>query len=126
MKRGGWTFAQSIRNVARQAEAEAEYHDGRVEFWESERSKVMDQIADEGLDVRSQAVTGGSRAEVIIDPSLSKRLSECESKLDEHARRRDEFEQWASVLNFAADGKPTTMLELDFDDLAYFGFGRER
>ena len=97
MQRTKWTFHYQAEEVRAGAEAKVEHHESRYDFWTGERAAILGQIKETGLDVRNYEVTGGSRADVVIDPTLQKRLTECESKVREHSNAIEDYSRWVAV-----------------------------
>jgi hypothetical protein len=116
MKRREWTFEKPASELVEAARERVNYHGERLDFWETEREKAESAINSAGFQVRSHAITGGERHEVVIDPTLAARLSECESKMAQHRARSDEYAQWYSALK-TADARSFV---LDHDDWLFF------
>lgn len=119
-QRRDWTFIYTVEEVANAAEAKAKYHAEREAFWEREKEEVVAAIRESGLEVRGHKVTGGERAEVVLDPTLAKRLDECQNKLTGHQSSGEEYRGWHSVLRVAVE-REEDRLELDHEDVRYFG-----
>lgn len=117
MIRDSWTFQYPAEKVAAAAHERAVYHQSRVEHWTVTRDAVVGDLRDSGLEITEQQVTGGERFDVQFDPAKTKRLSEAQSKIRDHARKQQRYEAFARVLL----RQPTQVLELDVDDVDYFG-----
>lgn len=121
-KRNDWFFDYSVGDVAYAAGQKANYHEGRKRWWGGERQSVVEQIRATGVEVREFEITGGKDAQVVIDPTLSKRLSECQMKIAEHERKAEEYGSWQIVLE---GQNPAHPLELDHQDVLFFGLAEE-
>ena len=115
MKRREWTVQKLVDELVAAADERCSYHTKRLDWWEGERDEANDRIRESGVQVREYAQTGGNRHEVVIDPTLAKRLSECERKITHHRALSDEYAQWWSMLK-----KATGSFELDHDDWQFF------
>jgi histidinol-phosphate/aromatic aminotransferase/cobyric acid decarboxylase-like protein len=115
--RNEWEFDYPAADVAKGARQKADYHQERVDWWTSERERVVAELRESGLEITEYEVTGGQRHDVQFDPKLTKRLSEAQSKIGSHARERDRYAMFARVLA-AQDGRP---LKLHPEDVDYFG-----
>jgi hypothetical protein len=92
------------------------YHRRRIEFWEAEQTKAVEKARSAGVEVREYDVTGGKRADVILDPSVSTRLTECANKLYHHRKAADDFQIQAATYGTQAE----RTYELHPDDVIYF------
>lgn len=119
--RDHWDFMYVSSDVAAAASVKREHHVNRIAFWEREQDDVVEQLRSAGVEVIEHQVTGGARHDVQFDPALTKRLSECRAKLHEHRQRVLTYEAFAKGL--AAN--PNVMLELDVDDIRFFGLADE-
>ena len=116
MLRDDWRFIYPASTVGEAAGRLAEYHRERLWSWEEAKAQAEERISDKGVEVRHHEVTGGQRAEVVIDPSLAARLQECEGKISTHKRAAQVYAEWSAVMERAADGPMT----LDIDDVRFF------
>lgn len=120
-QRNDWTFEYGIEEVKDAAERKVQHHSGRIEFWEKEKQDVLTAIRESGIDIREHEITGGQRAEVVIDPTHQKRLNECQSKITSHKGTLEDFEGWAQVLHSRVMQSDARVLNLDHQDILYFG-----
>jgi hypothetical protein len=132
MKREEWTFEYTAAKLAEAAAAQAAFRRSRFEFWSAKKAEVMRKIRESGLTVHedislglmdktyvaaSSALRGG--AQVLVDPTLQKDLTECVNKMQHHSERARQYDGWEQVLR----GNPEARVQLDHDDWMYF-FGK--
>lgn len=122
MKRDEWVFGFTVAEVFDAAEEKVSHHTERIEWWQAEKERVEAEIKESGLEVRHHQQTGGSRAEVVIDPTLASRLGECERKLESHRQRVEQYRRWVGALRTKGDDD---FLELHYDDVQFFGLAEE-
>lgn len=120
-QRNDWTFDYGIEEVKDAAEKKVEHHSGRVEFWEKQKQDVLASIRESGIDIREHEITGGKRAEVVIDPTHQKRLSESQDGISRNQAKLEEYEGWAQVLHSRVIQSDARVLHLDHQDILYFG-----
>lgn len=117
--RENWRQAYGSTEVAAAAEKAAVYHRSRQVWWEGERETTKAKLGTEGLDVREQPVTGGVQHQVVLDPTLTARLNECETKIRSHRTKAERLDQWVGFLKL--QNRPVV---LTFDDVEFFEIGR--
>lgn len=115
--RNEWRFQFSASVISKAAKDEAAYHEERLDWWKIEQERATEQAKAASVVVRKHEVTGGKRVEVVLDPSVSKRLQECESKISAHRAAFDDFKRWADAMSAM---QPRQNYDLDPDDVAYF------
>lgn len=120
-QRSEWTFQYGIEEVKDAAEKQVQHHSDRIEFWEKEKDATLTAIRESGIDIREHEITGGSRAEVVIDPTHQNRLNEAQGKIKSHQDRLSEYEGWAQVLHSRVMQNDARVLNLDHTDILYFG-----
>ena len=116
MKRSNHTFQFSAEAIQKAAETEAHYHADRAVWWLIEQKKAIEKAKEAGIEVREHEVTGGINVEVVVDTSITRRLSECASKIREHQEAYDRFQIEAAT--YAT--QEGTVYDLDPDDIVYF------
>lgn len=116
MKRNEHTFQFTGNQIAQAAEREHEYRLGRLAWWKAEHEKAIEQATSACTEIREHDVTGGKRVEVIIDPSVTKRLTECTNKILDHTSAADKLQIEAAVYRSQGD----RVYELHPDDVIYF------
>ena len=112
-----WKFAYPADRLRRAAAEKKAYHQERHRFWTKELKKAENEVRNHGIDFRDYQVTGGSRLEAVIDPSLAKRYSESRRKLEKHQDRIDEYDRFERAFAKHLDDS----YELDIDDMTFFG-----
>jgi hypothetical protein len=116
MKRHEHTFQFNGGQIAKAAQAEYEYHRERLIFWRTEQDKAIEEAKGLGVEVREQAVTGGKRVIMVVNPAIQERLNLAGSKIDMHRLAADRFQIEAD----AYGTQPTRTYELHPDDVVYF------
>lgn len=129
MKREEWTFEYTAMKLADAAAAQAAFRRTRFEFWSGKKSEVMQKIRDSGLTIHEDIALGlldktysnsmRAGAQVLVDPTLQKDLTECVTKMQHHSERARQYDGWEQVLR----GNPEARVLLDHDDWMFF-FGR--
>lgn len=117
MNRNTHRFHFSGVTIAKAARAMQKHHQDRITWWKVEQEAAIVKAKAAGVEVRESDVTGGKRVDVIIDPSVQSRLSECASKINSHRQKAERFELEADAYE-TQSGMP---FELDPDDVVYFG-----
>lgn len=116
MKRGEHTFQFPGKAISESALAMAQYHERRIEWWKNEQQQAIETAKAKGVEVRELPVTGGTRVDVVIDPSVQMRLNECASKINQHQAAADRF----NIEALAYGTQPDRVYELQPDDVVYF------
>lgn len=130
MKREEWTFEYTAAKLAEAAAAQAAFRRKRFEFWSAKKSEVLQKIRDSGLSVHEDIALGlldksystshrTAGAQVLVDPTLQKDLTECVTKMQAHSERARQYDGWEQVLR----GNPEARVQLDHDDWMFF-FGK--
>ena len=120
-KRDEWLLRVKRDELAEGVESKIEHHSGRLDFWRNEEQQAHDAVRDSGVQVHSYRQSAGERHDVVIDPTLATRLTECQQKIEQHRYQLDEYTEWHSALERADEER---MLELDFEDWLFFFFGK--
>lgn len=116
--RSSWLFQYQVARLLEAAQEKEKYHTDRLAFWKDEFDKAVAAAKEKGVEVREYAVTGGMRAEMVIDGTLQNRIDECRSKRERHRLAVTGFSQWVSVLDSQDENK---VYDLTMDDALYFG-----
>lgn len=118
-------FQFSASVIAQAAEAEATYHEVRYNWWAEEYRAAVERVkATASVEIRTYAVTGGERADVVVnygDPAAYKRMGEAFQKIQEHRQAAERYRSDARI--YATQGDRT--YELDTVDVYYFRLGGE-
>jgi hypothetical protein len=115
-KRKEHMFQFTGAKIAGAAAEEAIYHAKRATWWNDEYEKAAVEAKAKGVEVKHYAVTGGTRAQVVFDPTLQGRLDETYSKRAQHQRESDQFKIEAAAYGTQAD----RVYELDTEDVMHF------
>jgi histidinol-phosphate/aromatic aminotransferase/cobyric acid decarboxylase-like protein len=131
MLRDEWKFTYTAAELATAAAAQRNFRAERVAVWTQKFESVMADIRSKGLEVETSQAQhlSASTAKYIgtnsmrgtrikVDSGLQRDLDECEEKIAEHTRLRNEYAAWVQVL----EGRQMS-LELDHQDWIYF-FGK--
>jgi len=116
MKRQEHLFQFTGKQISRAARTEHDYHIERMEWWKIEQKKAIEATKEKGVEVREYDITGGKAVQVITDPSLSMRLTDCANKLNSHRKAADDFKIQADCYGT----QPERTYELQPDDVIYF------
>jgi hypothetical protein len=116
MRRNEHVFQFSGEQIAAAARAEHKYHRDRGQWWKSEQERAIAAAKEKGVEVREYDVTGGKSLQIVLDPSLDKRLSVCANKINSHWAAADRFKIEADC--YVTQGSRT--FELHPDDAVYF------
>lgn len=112
-----WKIPYAPAQVVELALKRLAYCEERLASWRRAKKEAEEAIHSKGLEVRTYGVTNGDRHDIVVDPNLAARLGECSKKLNEHQRAKEELDRWIRAL----DGRTGPILELDHDDLEFFG-----
>jgi hypothetical protein len=116
MKRGEHLFQFTGKQIAAAAMEEHDYHAERWKWWRDEEDAAIKQAKASGIEVREMPVTGGRQVQVVIDPTVQARLTQCGYKISGHKQAADRFQIEAG----AYQTQPERSFELQPDDVLYF------
>lgn len=129
MNRDKWEFQYTARNLADAARRQRDFRNERVKAWEEKKAEVMAKVKETGLTVDesvadqfvnyTQAGLGWRGAQIMVDVTLQKDLSECVTKIREHRDAAKEYDSWLQVL----DAHPESRMSLKLNDWMFF-FGK--
>lgn len=128
MNRSEWEFEYTCAKLAEAATAQKEHRLARVQAWTEKKAEVMQKIKDSGLTVHESVAEqfanyGGTQAfqgaQVMVDNTLQKDLSECVTKIASHRAAATEYDGWIQMLN----ANPEARVKLTHDDWMFF-FGK--
>lgn len=126
--RANWTFVYTAGQLAYGAKKQKEYREDRVRIWKEKYAIQVEKLKSEGVTIdRSVADTmsitttylkggPGAASRIKIDPELERKVIECEHKVREHERLRDEYEGWIQALS----AQPEKKLEVTQADFLFF------
>lgn len=124
MGRQQWEFEYPAPVLCDGATRKLQHRRSRLQWWEAERDRVMDEVRKSGLEVRDAVVSMGSSqgrpAQVSVRQDLQARLGECQEHIRRHTEGIAEYEGWVQVLN----GNLGATLKTTYSDWLYF-LGRD-
>lgn len=118
MKRTEWTITKSTHELKEAATAREMYHTKRFLHWQDEIKSAEATLREKGIEIRHHQVTGGTQANVVLDPEMVKHLNTCEAKLRIHQDACGEFARWGAFLD--ANPEHVHLVTLDKSDFDYF------
>jgi hypothetical protein len=125
MQRNEWTFQYLAREIGAASTQKREHHESRLTFWRDELVKAEAALREKGVEFREAPMTSSygatHRTDVVIDPTLQSRVSECRGKVQTHESQAYEFARWERTFDKAHADAPAKVYDLNADDLAYFG-----
>jgi len=116
-KRKDHTFRFTAKQITEAAAGEAKHHDARAAWWNGEFEKAAAEAKTKGVDVRHFQVSGGQRAQIVIDTTLQERINEAERKRSDHQQKAERYKVDAAAY---ASQPETQDYQLDSDDVMYF------
>jgi hypothetical protein len=127
VSRSDHSFQFPAATIAAAADAEAEYHRERRDYWRLELARSIERVRETArIDVREFSVTGGTRVDVVVDygdQASYKRMQEAQAKAAAHSEQAGRYELEARL--YASQGD--RVYELDGDDVAFYRLnGAER
>jgi hypothetical protein len=121
MSRQDHEFEFEAGVIADAAAARAAHHEEREAYWQVEYDRAVARVRETvGAKVVEQEVSGGKRAEVVVDygdPSAYRRMQEAYSKIASHRDAARAFRSDESVY----ESQRGRLYELDLADVHYFG-----
>lgn len=111
------SFMFPCEQIAEAAKTEATYHDQRAAWWNGEYEKAVADAQKAGLRIEKFKVTGGERAQMVVDPTLQGRISECEQKRAGHQKLAETLTVEAASYATQPKGMPYA---LDNEDIQHF------
>ncbi len=120
MYRNEWKFQFSGDELLNASTEKVTYHTERLNWWGAELASSETALRERGVEFREYQQTGGSRLETVLDPDLSRRVSECRSKIDHHREMLRDFTMYVNLF----DRNRETMFPLSSHDVRHFGFFR--
>lgn len=119
-KRAEHTFQFASSVIAKAAEAEANYHESRVEYWEAAQGQAAEVVKRTAtIELKEFDVTGGKRIDVGVnygDMTAYRRLTEAYGKIQSHQQDAERYRSDAEVYG-TQNGR---VYELDTDDVHHF------
>lgn len=128
MNRDDWEFEYTAFVLANAAEEQRDHRQTRIAAWEEKKAEVMAKIRESGLTIDESVAeqfanytssAGGRGAQIMVDTTLQRDLTECVTKIRAHREAAREYETWSQVLN----ANPESRLKLKHGDWQFF-FGK--
>src|SRR5580692_4016514 len=100
MLRDEWGFDFTAARLAKAAATKKIHHEDRLKFWQDAKTKVMAEVRDSGIEVNESLAnsysnkSAGFGPQVMVRNDLQTKLTECHSKLQEHAAKVREYDGW--------------------------------
>lgn len=116
MKRNEHLFQFTGKQISEAASREAAYHAERLLFWTKEQREAIEKAKAAGLEVSEYPVTGGVHAQMVINPTLQERITQCANKIHRHRQAPDHLQIEADCYGTQGDRS----YELHPDDVLYF------
>lgn len=115
-----WTFRYKPAEVLEAAKKCAKHHLERLQWWKKELEKTEKELRKKGFEYREREETLGTHVQIVGDPELSKRASQCREKIFSHQEAQRVYETWARALLRRKSRQPKDELELKLSDIVYF------
>lgn len=115
-KREKWTVKVKASRLEACCIERMKYHKERMGFWSAERVKSDKALKEKGITIQQFEVTGGTRSEAKLDPSLVARLGECQAKEKSNSEAFAKFGAYKAMFKLLGDSE----VELNADDVLYF------
>lgn len=115
-KRTDHTFQFTGLQISQAAKNEAEHRLARAAWWDAEYTKAVAKARELGVQVEEYDVTGGKRAQIVINTEVQTRITEAMNKRNDHQKQ-------AERLLIAAQSYGTQKdraYELDAEDIQFF------
>jgi histidinol-phosphate/aromatic aminotransferase/cobyric acid decarboxylase-like protein len=125
MKRDEWEFEYTAARLSDASRDRRDHRLERLQWWEQEKAKVMQEVRDSGIEVQESVANQYSNMssafgpQVAVRTDLQRKLTECHIKIKEHNEAAMAYEGWRQVL----DANPEGRLKLHHDDWLFF-FGK--
>lgn len=116
-----WSFRYKPAVVLAAAKKKAAYHATRRRWWESACAKAERCLKKKGVDYRAREETLETRIEIVGDPELVHRVTECRRKIGGHLAQERQYATWARALRARARNQPKEDLDLGIEDIEFFG-----
>jgi hypothetical protein len=96
-KRTRWSVKVDAKTMAKCCDERMSYHANRMNFWSDELEKAEKMLRSDGISIKHFPVTGGQRTEAQLDPSLAKRVSECQNRMKSNQDSLNRFRAYRSL-----------------------------
>lgn len=122
MNRQNWKFSYPVEDVLEATKKKIEIHQKKLKWWEDKKAEAIKKVGEGGITVQDSVAAsysntkGGFGPQVLVEASLQRDLTECQSKIMQHHEHLQEYKAWKQVLK---NGNSFD-LELDHSDYLFF------
>ncbi len=117
MKRQEWLFQFRASDLAGAARRLLDYHSEQLRRYELHEEIAFGNAKDAAVEVQEFAMTGGTRKQIVIDPTVQTRLRLLEQKINDHTVHTAAMRPWVACFELMPGDQ---MYELDPDDVLFF------
>jgi hypothetical protein len=125
-KRTEWTFRFTAAHVLEAAEKRQAHHVARGKHWAERVEVAKTELKTDGIDWRDAVMRQSDSvrtstayvAQPVFDSTKLQALNEAQERVQHHQKHADNYAVWVNVLRTSARDRE---LELDFDDIVFFG-----
>src|SRR5574340_1262485 len=114
MQRENWRYQYTIKQLKKAVAGRITYHSGRLDFWAKELEIAKENLKSASTEIKEFPVTGGTRLQVVVDPTWERRTNECQFKVEMHRNKVTEFKKYRDVF---APSSEADVMTLDMDDV---------
>ena len=119
-RRNIWTFKYKPAEVLAAAKGRVKHHIKRKEFWNEEYDQAEKQLKEKGFEYRERQSSYEQQVQIVGDPELAQRVTDCRRKIAEHREKLSHYETWVRALEAKVERQPGEELELTIDDVVFF------
>lgn len=116
-------FQFEAQRIAAAARAEADYHEKRAEFWQTEFKKSVARVKDTAsIEIKTFQISNGERADVSVnygDLSAYRRMQEASEKIHSHRQKAESYRM--AAVTYESQGQ--RRYDLDGTDVLYYRLG---
>jgi hypothetical protein len=120
-RRESWVFRYKPSEVLEAARSRVKHHVARGKFWMEEHQKAEEKLKKKGFEYRERPTSYEPQVQIVGDPELAQRVTECRRKISEHRQKQELYETWVRALKAKVDRQPGEELELTINDIVFFG-----
>jgi len=119
-RRNIWTFQYKSAEVLAAAKGRVKHHIERKGFWKKEYDNAEKQLMEKGFEYRERQTSYEQQVQIVGDPELAQRVTQCRLKMAGHREKLNHYETWVRALKAKTDRHPGEELELTIDDVVFF------
>jgi hypothetical protein len=120
-RRQFWTFQYKPVEVQTAAKDKVTHHTERGDFWTQEYAKAEKQLKEKGFEYRERQSSYETQVQIVGDPELAQRVTDCRRKIAEHREMQKLYETWVKALKAKTERQPGEELALTINDVVFFG-----